>query len=426
MINRKIQPSFEQIDKIEIIEAQKHVLSNKIPLYYINSESHDVVKIDFLFWAGSYYQESPLIALATNTMLNDGTKTQTSHEIAEKLDFYGAHLQLNTGKHFASISLFTLNKYLPQTIAIVEDIIKNSIFPEKEFKTYVEKRKQQHIIESAKVENMARKRFSEVVFGTGHPYGMSAEIKDYENLTTKQLKAFYLRHYSINNCQIMASGSINNETINIINQSFGGNNWNNAPKVIEKIIETKPERELKHYLPKKGAVQSAIRIGKECINKTHKDYAGLQVLNTILGGYFGSRLMANIREDKGYTYGINSILASLKHTGYFIIVSEVGAKVSKKAVNEIFTEIKKIREELIPEKELSLVKNYLLGEILRIFDGPFALADSFVALLEYDLDYEYYYNLITTVKNITSESLKELANKYLVENSIYEVVAGKI
>ena len=149
------------------------------------------------------------------------------------------------------------------------------------------------------------------------------------------------------------------------------------------------------------------------------------VLNTILGGYFGSRLMKNIREEKGYTYGISSHIISLHHSGYLTIVSEVGADVYKKAITEIYKEIKILREKPVPYDELTLVKNYLLGELLRMFDGPFALADSFRSILEYGLNYDFFNKGIDTVKNITPEEILSLARKYLNEESFTQVVAGR-
>jgi predicted Zn-dependent peptidase len=159
--------------------------------------------------------------------------------------------------------------------------------------------------------------------------------------------------------------------------------------------------------------------------KTHKDFHSLTVLNTILGGYFGSRLMTNIREDKGYTYGIGSGMIPLKKAGYFFISTEVGVEVCNKAIDEIYIEINRLRNESISEKELILVKNYMIGSFLRSIDGPFALANRFKSIMEYDLDYSYYDDYISTIKNIKASDLLNLANKYLDPNSMTEVVAGK-
>ncbi len=172
-------------------------------------------------------------------------------------------------------------------------------------------------------------------------------------------------------------------------------------------------------------MQTAIRIGKVTINKLHDDFIGLQILNTVLGGYFGSRLMTNIREDKGYTYGIGSGLVSLQNAGYFTIVTEINSDFTKDTIKQIYFELDKLRNELIEDKELNTVRNYILGELLKAFDGPFALADSFRSILDYGLDYNYFDKYVKTVKNISSEELNKLANKYFKPEELINIIAGK-
>ena len=178
-------------------------------------------------------------------------------------------------------------------------------------------------------------------------------------------------------------------------------------------------------IEKEGALQSAIRIGKLMFNKTHPDFQSLQVLNTVYGGYFGSRLMSNIREDKGYTYGIGSGLVSLQHGGYFFITTEVGVDVTAKAIKEIYFEMDRLRKEKITTDELQLVKNYLLGTFLRSVDGPFAMADRFKGILNYNLGYDYFDRYIATIRAVSASDLMGLANTYFDKDSMIELVVGK-
>lgn len=424
-LDRNTQPAYHPIEKIDILKAVQHQLKNDVPLHIINEGTQDVIRIDFYFTAGSWYQEKPLIAMATNAMLNEGTKNLTSAQIAEKLDFYGAFLQPHAEKHTACISLYTLKKHFPKTIEIVEDIIKNSIFPEKEFDTYIQKRKQQFIVDDTKVEVLARRKFNEILFGSNHPYGQAADLEDFDNLTTEELICFHKKLYAASNCEIIISGKVDDKDIELVDNHFGGNDWNRPTIFEKKTFEIDSSEQKNHIVLKDDAVQSAIRMGKVLFNKLHPDFMGMQILNTIFGGYFGSRLMTNIREDKGYTYGIGSGIISLRDSGYLTIASEVGVDVCKDAVKEIYVEMAKLRDELIPEEELSRVKNYILGQMLHKFDGPFSLADSFWSIHEYHLDYSYFDKYIKTVREITAEDLNKLANKYLKQESILEAIAGK-
>jgi len=147
-------------------------------------------------------------------------------------------------------------------------------------------------------------------------------------------------------------------------------------------------------------------------------------LVTIFGGYFGSRLMTNIREEKGYTYGIGSFVLILKQASYLVISTEVGNTYVEPTLSEIALEMRKLQTEPISENELETVKSYLLGEFLRDFDGPFALASSFKAINDFDLDYSFYDEALKVLRNITSAELMQLAQQYLNPEDFHTVVAG--
>jgi len=425
ILNRKIQPAYQDIKKINIINPTKIKLENNVVAHFIDAGTQEIVKIDIIFEAGSWLQPKPPIASATNEMLMEGTSNFSSQQIAEKLDYYGAFIQPQPTKDFASLSLFTLKKYLPETIKILEDIIKSPSFPQHELTNYVNKKKQQFIIEMEKVSTIARRAFNEQLFGTNHPYGKNVQLEDYDSLTREALFDFHKKHYIPQNAKIIVTGKIDDSVVQMIDQHFGNKNWetnqeiknsqNNSPHPLikEKIIQ------------KKNAKQSAVRIGIRMPTQPHPDFIKLTILNTILGGYFGSRLMKNIREEKGYTYGIGSALISLKNTGLLIIVSEVGANYAKETLAEIFKEINRLKEEKISNEELILVKNYMMGDFLRSFDGPFALSESYRSIIDFDLTPGYFNRAIEAIKTITPEEILQLTNQYLVEENFVTTIAGK-
>jgi len=434
IINRKIPPEFKTVEHIKLIKAVESPLNNGLPLYLIDAGTQDLTRIELIFPAGLWYQPSPLLASTANAMLNEGTSKFTSAEIAEKIDYYGSFLEMESGKDFAYISLYTLNKYLKYTLPILEEIVKNSIFPEREFETYLQNRKQKFIVNNEKVDFIASKKFNEIMFGNDHPYGHNVTLNDFDRLKRKDVIDFYDRFYKLDACRIIAAGKIPDDLLGLLNKHFGkGKGLKVMAKTSVGLPLSQPKRSSRHecrdrgevFIPKKDALQSAIRIGKKLLNKKDPDYMGMQILNTVLGGYFGSRLMANIREDKGYTYGIYSAVVSLQNEGCFFISTEAGVDVCNKAIDEIYGELKRLREELIPEEELQLVKNYMLGAFLRSIDGPFALADKFKGIMEYGLDYGYYKMFIDTIKEITSVKLNNLANKYLQQEDMHQVVVGK-
>jgi zinc protease len=340
-------------------------------------------------------------------------------------DYHGAYVHTEVEKDKAYVTLYCLNKHLIQVLPVFEDIIKNAIFPENEFLIYLQNQKQQHIINTQKVNYIARIKFPALLFGEHHPYGAAAETDDFASLKRQHLLQFYDSFYKATNCKIIISGKTSEEHIRLLESFFGENDWISNETIEEKLFEITLSSKNKNFILKEDALQSALRIGRLMVNKKHSDYFGLQILNTILGGYFGSRLMNNIREDKGYTYGIGSGIISFLHAGIFYIASEVGTDVCSKAIEEIYKELKILRTELISDAELNLVRNYMLGNLMRIADGPFALSDRFRGLLEYDLGEDYYISFVDTINNISPAELQVLAGKYLQEDAMFELVVGK-
>jgi zinc protease len=425
ILDRTVAPSFGKIDKVDFIKHKEYKLDNGIPVYLINAGTEDLARVELLFNAGDWYANKPLIASVTNAMLNEGTSKHSGTELAEKIDYFGAFLETEAQQDFSFVSLYSLNKHLENVLPFLKEIIQDSVFPEKEFNILVQNKKQKWMVENEKVGSLCRRHFNRLLFGDNHPYSLIAKEEDFNNLKREDLITFYKNQYQPNLCQIVIAGKIDESVITLLNKQFGDGITNPIKPIIDTSYPINPLDEKKNFMPKEGAVQSAIRIGKRLFTKTHPDYLAMTILNTVFGGYFGSRLMTNIREDKGYTYGIGSGMASLLHDGMFYIGTEVGVKVCNNTLEEIYKEINILRTDLIPEEELNLVKNYLMGTYLKSLDGPFSLADKYIGIKVYDLDYSFYDKYLETLKNITSEELLVLAQKYLDPDSMYELVVGK-
>lgn len=425
MVNRTTQPKVNPIEQIDIIEAEKYILSNGIPVYYINAGSQDVIKIDFVFEAGTWLQPLNLVSSISNSMLEEGSVDYTAAEIAERFDFYGAYLQLMVDQSSGYVNIVSLGKHLPAILDITENIIKHPVFPQYELEVMIEKNKQKFLLENEKVRTLCQKKFTQVLFGTEHPYAIKNKLKDFDLINREILLQFYQSYYHSGNCRIILAGKVDESVLKMLEERFGGNDWKGeAHKKIDFTINPNPHKY--HFVQKDNALQSAIRVGKFWVDKSHTDYHALSILVTILGGYFGSRLMANIREEKGYTYGIGSFVLPLKHACYLIISTEVGNEYVDPTLKEITNELQKLQNELVSVDELETVKSYLLGEFLRDFDGPFALSGSFKAINDFELDYTFYHHYLKVLRGITPEEIKQLAQKYLDPDDFYTVVAGSM
>ncbi len=425
MINRKQQPALKKIETIDIPEPEVARLDNGVPVYLFGTNETGITKLDFIFDAGSRYQAFPLVASYTNKMLTEGTQTYTSYEVARKLDYYGAWINKATSKDSAVVSLSVISKHLKYVMPVLNEIINFPEFPAKELRIHTQKDKQVFIDDCRKVNEVAVMNFNRQLFGDRHPYGTIISADDFDGINRKQLKDFHHEKYTGGNCSIVVSGKIAPELLTQLNYFFGTGKKAKAEKATSstnKIVSGVK----KQFIEMPDTVQCALRVGKVGINKAHKDFIGLFILNTILGGYFGSRLMKNIREDKGYTYGIYSTLISFQQSAAFLIASEVGAGVCGKALEEIYKELKTINSEPVSIKELELVKRYLTGTILRSFDGPFETAERFIGLLKFDVDYKKYYaDFFRTLNTIGPDDLLLISQKYLMASDMLELVVGK-
>lgn len=424
-INRTEAPAFHPIKEANLIHANKSLLANQIPLFVINAGSQELVKIEVVFNAGTCAQHKALLATATNALMREGTTKFTSSEISETLDFYGSYLETQVDKFTAGFTLYSLNKHLGSVLPVLKSVIEEPVFPEKEFDLYLSNNLQKFKINQQKVDVVVRNQFPSLLYGNNHPYGRYAKESDFSNLQLNDLKSFYQQFYKGKIAYILVSGLVDESIVKQINENFGSVP-NSYKEIVHDYFVASPSESRKVLIEKKEAIQSAIRIGRPLFSKSHPDYFNFQVLNTVLGGYFGSRLMSNIREDKGYTYGIGSGVAAFKKGGMFFISTEVGVDVTKSALNEIYYEIKQLRDHLIPEEELEIVKNYMLGIFLKSAEGPFALADKFKGVFDYNLDYSYYSNYFKAVQSVTPAQLQKLAQKYLQEADLFEMVVGKI
>ncbi len=425
MINRKIAPLVEPIRHIDYLKAEKELLENGLPVYYIDAPGQEVVKIDFIFEAGAWQQGEKLVASFTSYMLQEGTEKYNSAAIAGLFDYYGAYIQAAADQDFATVSIISLNKYLPEILEVTEEILKRPSFPQHELDVLLEKHRQKFRLDNEKVKVLCQKKFTTVLFGENHPYSVNNRIEDFDRITRDKLQDFFRRYYHSGNCRVVVAGNANGEVRSLVARYFGGNDWKTFPATGCRFSPS-PSPEKYHKIVKSGSLQSAIRVGREWVGKDHPDFPALSVLVTLLGGYFGSRLMLNIREEKGYTYGIGAYVMTLKEAAYLVISTEVGSEYTDATITEINRELKRLQEEPVPDDELATVKSFLMGEFLRDFDGPFALANSFKAINDFGLGYGFYDRYLTILNTINPEILQQLAQTYLSPDDMYSVIAGDV
>lgn len=415
------EPKLVIPDKVDIAIADERILSNGIKLYTLPCEDFEVFRVSFVFHAGSSMQRVPFSASATANMLAEGSDNMTAQQIAEEFDYYGSYFDVSIDRDYAYISFCSLSKFVPQTLAVAEQILIHPTFADDELTTYCAERKQRLAIERSKVDTQAREAFASAIFGATHPYGIAVAEDAYDLLKREDIVSLYKELYTAKNCFVVCSGRISDDDLDAV--ASLASKIRQAPHPIVAAFGA-PQITHFNFIEHTGAMQSSIRIGRLLFTRTHPDFLGMQVVATILGGYFGSRLMQNLREERGYTYGVVSAMVNFDSEGYLAIATQVGTEVTADALTQIYKEIARLCEEPISHKELSLVKNIMTGEMLRILDGPFGIADVTIENILCGTDNNIIESNIKHIQKIEPNEILRLAQKYLAKKDLVTVVVG--
>ena len=424
MLNRQESPVIVNAVDFDLqLKPYKHfTLDNGVPVYSVDAGAQELTQIEMVFYAGNWFDEKGIIAGATNALLKNGTKNKSAYEINGIVDFYGAHLNRNCYNETSTVTLHTLNKHLSQLLPLMAEIVSESVFPEEELAIYKQNQKQKLEVSLKKCDFVANRLIDEYVYGFQHPYGRYAKTADYDDLQREQLQAFFQQYYTNGKCIIFVAGKLPEDIQESLNKTFGSLPFNNN-KTEYKVIPQISAAEKKYRITNdENGVQGAIRIARPFPNRHHPDFIGVQILNNIFGGFFGSRLMNNIREDKGYTYGIHSHLQNHIHNTAWLISTEAGKDVCEATITETYIEMGKLRNDLVEDEELFLVKNYMMGSLLADLDGPFHTIPRWKNYILNGLDADYFNQSIRTIKTISPDELQVLAKKYLNPEEFYELV----
>jgi predicted Zn-dependent peptidase len=421
-IDRTVAPKIvDAVDfNLRLKPYQKYVLKNGVEVYAIDAGAEEVVMIECVYYAGDWYEEKNMVAGATNFLLKNGTSTKTAFQINEHFEYYGSYLNRMVQNETSTITLHSLTKHIGELLPVVRELLADSVFPEEELRIYKKIIQQRLSVNLLKCDFVAQRLIDSYLYGEQHPYGRFSRFEDYEALSREQLIDFYKKYYQQGKFIIFAAGKLPQNLEELLNKNFG-DLLNNKIEPINYSLKPTVEKK-QRIINDPNGVQGAVRIARPFPNRHHPDFLKVQVLNSLFGGFFGSRLMTNIREDKGYTYGIHSYIQNHIQQTAWLVSTEAGRDVCEATIKEVYLEMQKLREELVDEEELLLVRNYMMGSILGDLDGPFQIIARWKNIILNDLDEKYFYNSINTIKSTTAEELKQLAEKYFQPDEFYELV----
>lgn len=420
-------PPIQSINTIQLPEVDSYKGPKGVPIYEIVKPNCNVIKMELVFMAGRPYEHKPLVATCCAYQLREGSKELTSKKIAENIDFYGASLNIEASLDTINIQIVCLKKHFKNVVYILGSLLKEPTFPAKELKTFIRRRVENLKVDLAKNDILSYRLLTELLFGAEHPYGYNSSEYFYSSITREDLIRHYTDFLILENCYVFMAGDVAEEqrliTCDMLNSLRSG------PKAELPIFEEnhpKPHHDFmnKRLWVKGSQNQTSIKMGRRTFSRKDPDYPYLNFVTTLLGGYFGSRLVANIREVKGLTYGIYAMLDTQLHDGCLIISTDVSNKNVELCIKEIYKEMKSLCDAPVSHEEMTLVKNYLSGTYLNFFDGPFNSLRAIKSLVLNEIPLSDLKSLLDISQSITSDQILDISRKFLNGNDFWEVVVG--
>lgn len=417
ILDRTVPPKVYDIQNIKLPQIDSTVINGVTTHAYLDSNSQ-TFKIELLTKGSQFHGDTAALPQLAMRMLNEGTQDKSSTLLAEAIDSLGSFIEITPGFDYSSITIYGLSKYFSENLRLLSEIMYQPKFSHESLETLQIKEVDKLRLNLEKGSYISSINLRKALFETGHPYGRHLVTSQIQSLDIEGISKFHNAYTK--NFELYVSGDLPFDYESIIAKCFESSPIEPNPEINLSPVEN--PKDLFHKDSK--FIQSSIKIGKRLFTRTHPDYFSFIVTNELFGGFFGSRLMKNIREDKGYTYGIHSSLYSLSYDGYFLISTDVKGDNQQDTINEILKEVGILRTELVTQEELDVVKNYMIGVFTNSFSSPFANIDKFKTLNSQGISLDFYRNYISKVREVTPEMVMNCADQYLDPASLTSSIAG--
>lgn len=416
-------PQIKNMELSNLVLPKSVVLDNGVLLHIIEGGKRDVLRIDILFRGGYAVQTLPLQAMFTNRMLREGTSDYSAVEISRNLDYYGAWMDIYSSQGYNHLTMYAMCRYAEPLLDMIESMVKRPQFRKSNLSTLRNNGKSFYKINSHKVDIVSQRHFENMIWGEAHPLGHIVTTEDYDAITCDAISQYHNQIYGSAQMEIFLTGSVDEKITDAVNKRFGCDSWG-APALPANVLEAPYSLLGKRKVTLEGVMQSGVKIGFMAMESSHRDFLKFRFLTVLLGGYFGSRLMSNIREEKGYTYHIEAELDAYGSRNAFMISTETANEYVEPLVAEVYKEMERLKEQPVSKEELELVRNYTLGELCREYEGAFQKAEVFINARLSGEPFSFVNEYLDVVRTITAEELITLAQKYLLKHNMVEVVVG--
>lgn len=404
---------------------QRYTMRNGKIVNYFADNSVGLVKMDFIFEAGTSLQDRPLQAAAAINLVTEGTRSRSAREIAEFFDFRGIIVEKSNDEVSSTLTVYAAPRYMDELVPLLYELLHEPAYDEAELEVFVARQRQKLMVNLQRTSYVARKRWCECVYGSGHPLGRFAVPSDFDGLSAAVVRDYHRRWLTPSRMDIVLGGAVSEVVLAALDRSFGGD----AVEAVERTVlpQVEPQAPGLQRVVVADAVQASLRVGRLLpLRWDDRRYAEFMVLSVALGGYFGSRLMSNIREDKGYTYGINAMTHIDRGSLDFFVVTDVAADKADAALEEIWNEMQRLRNEPIMADELELVRTCMLGDFMRSVDGVFERSERFCQQMTSGVDERFTDNYMSVLEPgaVSGSRLQQLAFDLLDPSAMVAVNCG--
>ena len=421
-IDRSTPPPIRDFGAFKLEVPAPITLSNGMKMWIAGNGEEEINKLSIYMTGGAFQESRPTQATACSIAVFNGNEKMTFAEIAEAIDYYRAWRSAQVYDNSTAFSISSLNENFDKTLPIFIESLRTPLFPDNEFEPIKRQLAVSCAMAREKVKYLANKEIMRLYYGKCHPLATDPTPDDINSLTGEHMRSFHFNFYKAQNCNLVFAGNVSDREIATVETVLG--EWlPDGEPTPQMEPPFSPSAEMFKIVDKPGAVQAAIVMMLRTVPRQHPDYFKLRILTTMLGGYFGSRLMKNIREEKGYTYGISANHSGRAFDGYVGIATECDTRHTWNVIKEVHNEIKRLQDELIPQQELETVKRYMLSDLAKTLDTPFNIASYIGNMFCYGTYPSYLNDHVREIRNVTSRQLQDIARQYLDIAKLRTVIA---
>jgi zinc protease len=429
-LDRSVVPEPGPTPEVDFPSVEQRTLSNGLAVWIVERRGLPLVTMQLLLEGGAVTDSREVAGRASLVadMLTEGTTTRSATQIAEEVDFLAANLNAGVGRETAVVSLGTLSRNLEAALDLFADVILNPAFTQEDWNRVQDQRLVSLLQSLDQPSVIAGQEFSRILYGEEHPYGRTVQgtPESVEAITPEMLREFHAAHYRPEGGNLIVVGDVDeDEVVRLLEAEFAG--WSGSPpEPASRVAPPPPQAVTRIYLvDKPGAAQSEIRIGHIGVERAHRDYFPLLVMNSILGGQFSSRINLNLREDKGYTYGASSSFSMGRIAGPFVAAAGVQTAVTKESIVEFMRELEDIRgARPATDEEVEFARTAIIRQEPLTLETNGQIAGRIQDLIVYDLPLDYFDEYTERFAEVTTDDVNRVAREHLQPGQFAIVVVG--